>query len=125
MRAFYISVVLFLLMVAVIGGSMAMNRYVCGHMQAELEAMPDVPTQEAVERLSALQDFWMRWRGWMHLCVNRGAWRAVNEPMTVLVQYAALGEAATNEYVGARTQLLCAIQEMSRPERVAQGFLMD
>jgi hypothetical protein len=44
--------------------------------------------------------------------------------MMALAQYAALGEAATNEYVGARTQLLCAIQEMSRPERVAQGIFM-
>ncbi|MBE6619837.1 MAG: hypothetical protein E7625_00535 [Ruminococcaceae bacterium] len=119
MRAFYISVVLFVLMLLVIGGSMAMNRYVCGHMQAELEKLPDEPSPEAVEQLVSLQAFWVRWRGWMRLCVNQVVWRAVNDPMMTLVPYAALGQEATNEYVGARIQLLCAIQEMSRPERVA------
>ena len=96
-----------------------MNRYVCGHMQAELEKLPDEPSPEAVEQLVSLQAFWVRWRGWMRLCVNQVVWRAVNDPMMTLVPYAALGQEATNEYVGARIQLLCAIQEMSRPERVA------
>ena len=119
MRAFYISIVLFTLMLLVIVGSMVMNRYVCGHLQSELEAAPDVPTPDALARLTALQDFWSRWRGLLRLTVNQSVWRAVNDPMMALMQYATLGEEATADYAGARAQLLCAIQEMSRPERAA------
>ena len=124
MRAFYISAVLFVLMLCVIGGSMAMNRHVCGRMQAELEQMPDKPGDEAAERLFEMQSFWLRWRGLMRLTVNQTVWRAVNDPMMMLTQYAALGEDATPDYVGARVQLLCAIQEMSRPERAALGTIL-
>lgn len=117
MREFYVAVVLFLLMLGVIAGSMAMNRHVCGRMQEALEGVGEEPTAEALARLEELQAFWHGWRDLVRLTVNQTVWRAVNDATTALVAYAELGDEALPEFVGAKAQLLCAVQEMSRPER--------
>ena len=117
MRALYVSVVLFLLMLGVIASSMVMNRHVCKEMQQALEALGDKPTEEAVARLAELQAFWLRWRDLVRLTVNQTVWRAVNDSTMALVEYARLGDEALPEYAGTKAQLLCAVQEMSRPER--------
>ena len=117
MRALYVSVVLFLLMLGVIASSMVMNRHVCKEMQQALEALGDKPTEEAVARLAELQAFWLRWRDLVRLTVNQTIWRAVNDSTMALVAYGELGDEALPEFVGAKTQLWCAVQEMSRPER--------
>lgn len=117
MREFYVAVVLFLLMLGVIAGSMAMNRHVCGEMHKALDAVGDDPTAEALARLEELQAFWLGWRDLVRLTVNQTVWRAVNDSTMALVEYARLGDEALPEFVGAKAQLLCAVQEMSRPER--------
>jgi hypothetical protein len=117
MRAFYLSIVLFLLMLGVIASSMAMNRHVCGRMQEALDAVGDDPTAEALAHLEEIQAFWLGWRDLVRLTVNQTVWRAVNDSTMALVEYARLGDEALPEFVGAKAQLLCAVQEMSRPER--------
>ena len=117
MRAFYLSIVLFLLMLGVIVSSMVMNRHVCGRMQEALEGVGEEPTAEALARLEELQAFWHRWRDLVRLTVNQTVWRAVNDSTMALVAYGELGDEALPEFVGAKTQLWCAVQEMSRPER--------
>lgn len=116
MRAFRISMALFLLMLALIAGSMAMNRHVSGTMRAMAEGLPDEPVEAEVEELEA---FWLQWRALMRPTMNQVVWRDVNDLVGSLAAYAALGEEGRPEYVGARCQLLLAIEEMSRPERAA------
>lgn len=116
MRAFRISLVLFALMAALIVGSMVMNRYVSGRMRDMTEALPESPDEEAA---AALEDFWEQWRAWMRPTMNQVVWREVDGQVAVLAAYARLGDEGKPEYVGAGRQLLCAIEEMSRPERAA------
>ena len=75
MRAFWIAAVLFLLMAAMIAGSMAMNRHVCGAMRAMAQALPEAPV---VGSGDALEAFWLRWRAWMRPTMNQTVWRTVN-----------------------------------------------
>ena len=82
MRAFYLSIVLFLLMLGVIASSMVMNRHVCGRMQEALEGVGEEPTAEALARLEELQAFWHGWRDLVRLTVNQTVWRAVNDATT-------------------------------------------
>ena len=121
MRTFWIAAVLFLLMAAMIAGSMAMNRHVCGVMRAMAQALPEAP---AVGSGDALEVFWLRWRAWMRPTMNQTVWRTVNDLVVSLASYADLGEQAFPEYTGARHQLLLTIEEMSRPERAALQNLL-
>ncbi len=117
MRAVRISLVLFVLMLVMIMGSMIMNRYVSGTMQALVEALPAFPDEQALSSIHELTAFWRRWRGWMRPTMNQTVWRTVNDLVGDLDVYTPLLDAGVPEYVGARERLLAAIEEMSRPER--------
>lgn len=118
MRAFWISLVLFLLMLLLVAGSMVMNRHVSFRMRSMVEALPDVPSEGETDELEA---FWHTWRSLMRLTMNQTVWRSVNDLTASLAAYATLGKEGVPEYVGARRQLLCAIEEMSRPEWAAHA----
>jgi hypothetical protein len=113
--------VLFLLMAVMIAGSMVMNRHVSGTMRAMAEGLPDEPAEAEVE---ALEAFWLKWRAYMRPTMNQVVWRDVNDLVGSLAAYAELGEEGRPEYVGARRQLLFAIEEMSRSERAALNNLL-
>lgn len=121
MKAFWISVALFLVMLAMVVGSMVMNRHVSGSMRALMEALPESPAPGATD---ALESFWGAWRAWMRPTMSQTTWRSVNDLVVSLGAYAMLGEQGTPEYAGARRQLACAIEEMSRPERAALQSLL-
>jgi len=120
-RAFWISAALFLIMAALIAGSMVMNRHVSESMRAMTEDLSDMPTPSGTDELTA---FWHRWRRLMRPTMNQTTWRCVNDLVQSLAAYNALGEEGAPEYVGARRQLMCAIEEMSRPERAALENLL-
>lgn len=115
MRAFRISLVLFLIMACMIVCSMVMNRHVSGSLRSMVAALPEHPQ---AGRTGALAAFWHRWRAWIRPTMNQTTWRAVNDTVGDLAAYGELGEEAVAEYVGTKSRLLGAIEEMSRPERL-------
>ena len=119
MRAVRISLVLFSLMIAVIVGSMIMNRYVSGTMRTMVEGLPPTPDEQSLSSIEELTAFWGKWQRWMRPTMNQPLWRSVNDLVGDIRAYGALLEQGTPEYVGARERLLSAIEEMSRPERAA------
>jgi hypothetical protein len=121
MRAFWISLILFALMAMLIAGSMVMNRHVSSHMREMVEALPESPNPGVTDDLEA---FWLKWRAYMRPTMNQTIWRSVNDLVGSLAAYAGLGEEGKPEYVGAKRQLLAAIEEMSRPERAALANLL-
>ena len=123
MRAVRISLVLFLLMIALVVGSMVMNRYVSETMRQAVEALPAIPDEQAVLSVRTLTDFWGRWRGWMRPTMNQTVFRTVNDLVGDLGVYTPLLDGGIPEYAGARARLLSAIEEMSRPERAALDSL--
>ena len=123
MRAVCISLVLFLLMIALVVGSMVMNRYVSETMRQAVEELPAIPDAQAVLSVRTLTDFWGRWRGWMRPTMNQTVFRTVNDLVGDLGVYTPLLDGGIPEYAGARARLLSAIEEMSRPERAALDSL--
>ncbi|MBE6661558.1 MAG: hypothetical protein E7605_09185 [Ruminococcaceae bacterium] len=123
MRAVRISLVLFLLMIALVVGSMVMNRYVSETMRQAVEELPAIPDEQAVLSVRTLTDFWGRWRGWMRPTMNQTVFRTVNDLVGDLGVYTPLLDGGIPEYAGARARLLSAIEEMSRPERAALDSL--
>ena len=123
MRAVRISFVLFLLMIALVVGSMVMNRYVSETMRQAVEELPAIPDEQAVLSVRTLTDFWGRWRGWMRPTLNQTVFRTVNDLVGDLGVYTPLLDGGIPEYAGARARLLSAIEEMSRPERAALDSL--
>ena len=123
MRAVCISLVLFLLMIALVVGSMVMNRYVSETMRQAVEELPAIPDEQAVLSVRTLTDFWGRWRGWMRPTMNQTVFRTVNDLVGDLGVYTPLLDGGIPEYAGARARLLSAIEEMSRPERAALDSL--
>ena len=123
MRAVRISLMLFLLMIALVVGSMVMNRYVSETMRQAVEELPAIPDEQAVLSVRALTDFWGRWRGWMRPTMNQTVFRTVNDLVGDLGVYTPLLDGGIPEYAGARARLLSAIEEMSRPERAALDSL--
>lgn len=123
MRAVRISLVLFLLMIALVVGSMVMNRYVSETMRQAVEELPAIPDEQAVLSVRTLTDFWGRWRGWMRPTMNQTVFRTVNDLVGDLGVYTPLLDGGIPEYAGARVRLLSAIEEMSRPERAALDSL--
>ena len=123
MRAVRISLVLFLLMIALVVGSMVMNRYVSETMRQAVEELPAIPDEQAVLSVRTLTDFWRRWRGWMRPTMNQTVFRTVNDLVGDLGVYTPLLDGGIPEYAGARVRLLSAIEEMSRPERAALDSL--
>jgi len=123
MRAVRISLVLFLLMIALVVGSMVMNRYVSETMRQAVEELPAIPDEQAVLSVHTLTDFWGRWRGWMRPTMNQTVFRTVNDLVGDLGVYTPLLDGGIPEYAGARARLLSAIEEMSRPERAALDSL--
>ena len=119
MRTVCISLVLFLLMIALVVGSMVMNRYVSETMRQAVEELPAIPDAQAVLSVRTLTDFWGRWRGWMRPTMNQTVFRTVNDLVGDLGVYTPLLDGGIPEYAGARARLLSAIEEMSRPERAA------
>jgi hypothetical protein len=115
--------VLFLLMIALVVGSMVMNRYVSETMRQAVEELPAIPDAQAVLSVRTLTDFWGRWRGWMRPTMNQTVFRTVNDLVGDLGAYTPLLDGGIPEYAGARERLLSAIEEMSRPERAALGNL--
>ncbi|MBQ7398207.1 MAG: hypothetical protein IJW09_05215 [Clostridia bacterium] len=123
MRTVCISLVLFLLMIALVVGSMVMNRYVSETMRQAVEELPAIPDAQAVLSVRTLTDFWGRWRGWMRPTMNQTVFRTVNDLVGDLGVYTPLLDGGIPEYAGARARLLSAIEEMSRPERAALDSL--
>lgn len=123
MRAVRISLVLFLLMIALVVGSMVMNRYVSETMRQAVEELPAIPDEQAVLSVRTLTDFWGRWRGWIRPTMNQTVFRTVNDLVGDLGVYTPLLDGGIPEYAGARARLLSAIEEMSRPERAALDSL--
>ena len=123
MRAVRISLVLFLLMIALVVGSMVMNRYVSETIRQAVEELPAIPDEQAVLSVRTLTDFWGRWRGWMRPTMNQTVFRTVNDLVGDLGVYTPLLDGGIPEYAGARARLLSAIEEMSRPERAALDSL--
>lgn len=123
MRAVRISLMLFLLMIALVVGSMVMNRYVSETMRQAVEELPAIPDEQAVLSVRTLTDFWGRWRGWMRPTMNQTVFRTVNDLVGDLGVYTPLLDGGIPEYAGARARLLSAIEEMSRPERAALDSL--
>lgn len=123
MRAVRISLVLFLLMIALVVGSMVMNRYVSETMRQAVEELPAIPDEQAILSVRTLTDFWGRWRGWMRPTMNQTVFRTVNNLVGDLGVYTPLLDGGIPEYAGARARLLSAIEEMSRPERAALDSL--
>lgn len=123
MRAVRISLVLFLLMIALVVGSMVMNRYVSETMRQAVEELPAIPDEQAILSVRTLTDFWGRWRGWIRPTMNQTVFRTVNDLVGDLGVYTPLLDGGIPEYAGARARLLSAIAEMSRPERAALDSL--
>ena len=123
MRAVRISLVLFSLMIALVVGSMVMNRYVSQTMQKAVDALPAIPDEQAILSVHELTAFWGRWRGWMRPTMNQTVFRTVNDLVGELGVYTPLLDGGIPEYAGARERLLLAIEEMSRPERAALSNL--
>ena len=123
MRAVRISLVLFLLMIALVVGSMVMNRYVSETMRQAVEELPAIPDEQAILSVRTLTDFWRRWRGWIRPTMNQTVFRTVNDLVGDLGVYTPLLDGGIPEYAGARARLLSAIEEMSRPERAALDSL--
>ena len=123
MRAVRISLVLFLLMIALVVGSMVMNRYVSETMRQAVEELPAIPDEQAILSVRTLTDFWGRWRGWIRPTMNQTVFRTVNDLVGDLGVYTPLLDGGIPEYAGARARLLSAIEEMSRPERAALDSL--
>lgn len=119
MRAVRVSVVLFLLMAAVVAGGVIMNRHVCGSMTRMLRKLPEQAGAASVSGTEEMSAFWETWRQWMRPTMNPNIWRTVNDLVGDVRLYGGMGESAATEYAAARQRLFFAIEEMSRPERVA------
>ena len=121
MRAFRISVVLFVLMVALIAVSTIYGRRVCGKLQTSLDALPPEPSEQAAMQAEELRTYWQRQTPYLRPIVNRTVVRTMSDLIIDLTVYAADTESAT-DYDATRDKVGGAIDEMRRSEKATFGL---
>ena len=117
MRALKISLVLFVLLLALMIGGMIVIQKICNRMEVMLGTLPDLPTEEGWEQAAELREYWHRRRGIVHPAVNHTELNAVTDMTDSLVIYADPDADEAVEYRRTRVLLYNAIDELRRLER--------
>lgn len=123
MRAFRISLVIFLLLIVMMLGSMVVINRICDRMVSMIESLPPEPSSQSSQTARQLYAYWQQWRGWVHPAVNHLELNAVTDHLEALCEYAdSSGEGV--EYRKERRLLLTAIEEVRRLERISFSNLI-
>ena len=122
MRAFFASLVIFALTLALIAVSTVYGRHVCREMAVLVEALPDEPSSEAVAQAEQLSRYWQSQTPYLRPLVNRTVVRTMSDLVGDLLVYADPATEALPEYRAACRKLLGAIDEMRRSEKATFGL---
>ncbi len=114
MRALWISMTLFFLMLGMIAVSVWMLADTRAMFTKTLSQLPPEAGKQACEVLQPLRMAWQNRCGWLRLLLHRERWRALEEQLGILADCAAMGEEAQVEYEIARGALWRAVEEMAR-----------
>ena len=122
MRALRVSIVLFLLMVALIVASTLYGRHVCAELERVLSDMTDEPSEQNARLAQSILDYWTAQTPYLRPIVNRTVVRTVSDLVGDLAISASPDAEALSEYRAAKHKLLGAIDEMRRAERATFGL---
>ena len=117
MRSFWISLILFGVMLAVLIGSMVIVNRVCDRMMDFLAELPLEPGELTVEKVKDFREYWMQRRGWVHPAVNHTELNAVSDLLCSLEVFSDPEEEEAAEYRNMIALLGNAIEELRRLER--------
>lgn len=122
MRALWISLVIFGLMIVLIAVGTWYGRRVCDDMQAAVDALSDEPSDDTASEADALRDEWQRRTPYLRPIVNRTVVRTMSDLVSDLAIYADPAVDALPEYRSTKQKLLGAIDEMRRAEKATFGL---
>ena len=122
MRALWISLVIFGLMIVLIVVGTWYGRRVCDDMQAAVNALSDEPSDATASAADALRDEWQRRAPYLRPIVNRTLLRTLDDLVNDVAIYADPALDALPEYCSAKQKLLGAIDEMRRAEKATFGL---
>lgn len=112
------AILLFLLIALVILNAWYV-RSTTDRLIAEVQALPDVPKEDTVTQIEALQTEFDRHEGWLRLTVNYTLIDKISELITSLKSYAEAN--VSTDYLATRALLLDAINDVGRLERLWQS----
>lgn len=122
MRALWISLVIFGLMIVLIAVGTWYGRYVCEDMQQAIDALPDAPDDRATVQAAALRDEWQERLPWLRPILNRTVVRTISDLVDDVAIFADPALDALPEYRSTKQKLLGAIDEMRRAEKATFGL---
>ena len=122
MKALWISLVIFGLMIVLIVVGTWYGRRVCDDMQAAVDALSDEPGEDNADKATALRDEWQRRTPYLRPIVNRTVVRTMSDLVSDLAIYADPAVDALPEYRSTKQKLLGAIDEMRRAEKATFGL---
>ncbi len=122
MRALWISLVIFGLMIVLIAVGTWYGRYVCEDMQQAIDALPDTPDDRAAAQAAELRDEWRERTPWLRPILNRTVVRTMSDLVSDFAIYADPAIDALPEYRSTKQKLLGAIDEMRRAEKATFGL---
>lgn len=121
MRAFRISLGLFVLMAVLIGVGTAYGRRVCGELEQRLGTLSDEPGEQSEAAAKALSSYWDEQTPYLRPIVNRTVVRTMSDLISDLAVYAAEADNAA-DFRATREKLYGAIDEMRRSEKATFGL---
>ena len=122
MRAFRISVVLFLLLLVLIGVSTAYGRRVCNELDASVKALSASPDEQTAASVAALKDYWQNQIPYLRPLVNRTVVRTMTDLLSDFTVYADPAMDSESDYRATREKVRVAIDEMRRSEKATFGL---
>ncbi len=122
MRAFRISLALFILMSLLVVSCTAFGRKTCENMHEMVAALPDTPQAQSQSKILEIQRYWGRCTHGLRATVNRTVVRSIGDLVEDLVVYSDVTLDSEPEYRSTRARLLGAIDEMHRSTKATFGL---
>ena len=114
MKTFWIVLLLFLLMLALIAFNALYINRMSFALEDRISALPEVTDEGCVAAVRSLMDYWCAQELWVELSAGYPTVDRITELLEVLLSYALCRDPGA--YLATRALLLDAIEDMRRPE---------